>query len=343
MTSDKLEVTELDGALPPATREAALRYADADADAARSLLESAIAADSGARRDWLMLLDLERLQRRWRSYETLVARYRIRFGEEPPTERERLARESDLPEELRMGGTGCVSLGGALDAQAMHAMVAIRTAATRHTVVHLDVARVESVDMVGSRLLASAINDLVDAGNGIVLTGTDHLVRLLHSLGVSQPSQKSAWDLLLLLRRLDQDRTAFERDAAEFALLANVDPPAWEPLLLPQPTASGGRERRTQPRYGNREVLELAGVVVRPDDPQMAAAARFAGEADYVNLNLSRLERISLPAATSLSDIVSAASGAGHTVRLIRPNQLVGALLEILNLGTCAAIVMDKV
>lgn len=92
MTSSHVDVSDLAASLPAATREAALLYASGEASGARHVLEAALGRDSGTRRDWLMLMDLERLQGRWRAYETLVARYRMRFAEDPPTERERKQR-----------------------------------------------------------------------------------------------------------------------------------------------------------------------------------------------------------------------------------------------------------
>jgi hypothetical protein len=39
---------------------------------------------------------------------------------------------------------------------------------------------------------------------------------------------------------------------------------------------------------------------------------------------------------------VAAAAAAGRTVRLIRPNQLVGAVLEILGLGEHAILLLER-
>lgn len=342
MTSQDPEVEEVPDALPAGTTEAALRYAEGQAEAARAALEASLAADSSERRDWLMLLDLERLQGRWHSYEALVARYRMRFGDDAPTERERHLRESVFPEELRAGGSGCVSLGGILSAGAMHAMASIREAAIRHTVIHLDVSRIEGVDAVGCRLLCSALSDLIAAGNGIVLTGGEQLARVLRRWLGRESAQVAAWELLLLARRLMQDRTGFEHDAVEFALATSSVTPGWEPLLMPQPTGRNVDERRREPRYVARELLALDGVIEGADDLQIVAAAEFAGANEYVNLDLSSLERISLPAATALARIISHAASAGRTVRLIRPNQLVAALFELLNVGQNAAILTPK-
>jgi anti-anti-sigma regulatory factor len=342
MTADKLEVTELQGSLSIAMRQAALRYADGDQDGARVALEMALDADITDRRDWLALMDLELLQGRRASHDVLVQRYLSRFGEPPPAERARAALASTLPSELRPGGPGCILLGGALDARVMPAMASIRAAAGGHVVVHIDVSRVEELDNVGCRLLGSALVDLVEAGNGIVLSGTEQLERLLRLLLQTQPEQRAAWDLLLLLLRLAGDQAAFDHEAAACALALGTTAPEWEPLLMPRLEADGAPERRAQPRYVLRDRMDLRGTIERADDVRLAELAAFAADNEYVNIQLARLERLSLPAADELARIVAAAAAAGRTVRLIRPNQLVGAILEILDLGGHAILLLER-
>ena len=111
MSSDPFEVTDLAPGMSDAVRQAALLHARGDTLAARGVLEAAVAAASEVARPWHLLLEIERLNGRWPQYEVLVARYRMRFGEDPPTERDRHERESRLPEVLRPGGAACVKVG----------------------------------------------------------------------------------------------------------------------------------------------------------------------------------------------------------------------------------------
>ena len=330
------------GSLSEPLRSAALAYAVGDAATAAAMLDASLETGPDPRRAWLMLLDLERLRRRWRVYETLAARYRVRFGEEAPAERLRRQREVALPEELRQGGSGCVPLSGPLDGHALGAVADLRTAASRHTVVHLDASRVEGVDVTGCRLLLSALRDLIDAGNGILLTGAEDLGALLRAHCDRYPGQQPAWDLLLLARRLDQDPDAFDRDAAAFALATGTAAPAWEPLFLPQRRLSDVAERRGIPRYDGGDIHVLAGVVEDPADPRLAAVAAFAAGGDFVNLDLSRLERLTPLAAETLVRLVIEAAAAARMVRLLHPNHVVGALLESLGAGGSAALVLPR-
>jgi anti-anti-sigma regulatory factor len=339
MSSDRFEVSELAPGIPVAVREAALLHARGDTLAARGVLEAAVAAASEVARPWHLLLEIERLGGRWTQYEALVARYRMRFGEEPPTERDRRQRESRLPEVLRPGGAACVSLGGVLDASQMAALSSLRAAAERHPVVHLDLSRLASAEAVGCGLLRAVLQELVDGGTGLVLTGGAAFLRRLAPLLSQRPALAAVWELELLSLRLAQDRDGFERAALEYALAANVVAPSWESLPLPQPAQPAADERRGEPRYTKRESLRLTGSITGAEDPQLIAIAEYAAVNRYINLDFSAVDRMDPLAAQTLAGIVEAATQQTRIVRLIRPNQLVAVLIELLNLGRTATIV----
>ena len=233
MSIDPFEVSELAPDLPSAVREAALLHARGEAVAARTVLEAAVAAASDVRPCWHLLLELERLAGRWSQYEALAARYRMRFGDDPPSERERREREARLPSELRSGGSGCVALGGILDASQLPALSALRAAAEHHVVVHLDVSRLTGIDAIGCGLLHAALEDLVANGTG--LSGAERLAPLLAPLLAQRPPLTAVWSLRLLTLRLARDHEGFDRAALDYALASNTQTAPWEPLFLPQP------------------------------------------------------------------------------------------------------------
>jgi anti-anti-sigma regulatory factor len=292
MSIDPFEVSELAPDLPAAVREAALLHARGETVAARAVLEAAVAAASEIRACWHLLLELERLAGRWSQYEALAARYRMRFGDDPPSERERREREARLPSELRAGGSGCVALGGILDASQLPALSALRAAAGSHVVVHLDLSRLTGIDAIGCGLLHAALEDLVTNGTGLVLSGAERLTPLLAPLLGQRPPLTAVWSLRLLTLRLARDHEGFDRAA-------------------------------------------LAGA----EDAQLIALAEYAAVNQYVNIELSAVDRIDPEAVGVLANLVSSAAQAGRTVRLIRPNSLVAVLFRLLNLGRHATIV----
>jgi len=339
MSVSSIEVSEIQGRLHPAAESAAMRYAGGYPEEARRALEQGLVQSPDERRLWLMLLDLHRLDGHWRDYEAVVSAYRRRFSQDPPSERERLEQEARLPEPLRTGGKACWALGGTLDASAVGTLARLREAASHHTVVHLDLSRLSGVETAGCRLLADTLEQLIASGNGIVLTGERLLGRLLRDAVEVDSTRRPFWELLLILLRFAQDRIGFERTALEYALATDQPAPAWEPLILPQPQLNLPGERRNEPRYAMREQFVISGVMAGTDDPQLAALADFAHEHQYVNLDMSQLERLDFVCAAQLANTLAALTREGKVIRLIRPNQIVTALLEHLNLGSHASIV----
>lgn len=339
MSVSSIEVSEIHGRLHPAAESAAMRYAGGYAEDARRALEQGLAQFPEERRLWLMLLDLHRLDGHWRDYEAVVSAYRRQFSQDPPSERERFEQEARLPEPLRSGGKACWALGGTLDASAVGTLARLREAASHHTVVHLDLSRLSGVETAGCRLLADTLEQLIASGNGIVLTGERLLGRLLRDAVEVDSTRRPFWELLLILLRFAQDRIGFERTALEYALATDQPAPAWEPLILPQPQLNLPGERRNEPRYAMREQFVISGVMAGTDDPQLAALADFAHEHQYVNLDMSQLERLDFVCAAQLANTLAALTREGKVIRLIRPNQIVAALLEHLNLGSHASIV----
>jgi ABC-type transporter Mla MlaB component len=339
MSVSSIEVSEIQGRLHPAAESAAMRYAGGYPEEARRALEQGLAQFPEERRLWLMLLDLHRLDGHWRDYEAVVSAYRRQFSQDPPSERERLEQEARLPEPLRSGGKACWALGGTLDASAVGTLARLREAASHHTFVHLDLSRLSGVEAAGCRLLADTLEQLIASGNGIVLTGDRLLDRLLREAVEVDPPRRPFWELLLILLRFAQDRIGFERTALEYALATDLPAPTWEPLILPQPQLNLPGERRNEPRYAMREQFVVSGVMAGADDPQLAALADFAHEHQYINLDMSQLERLDFVCAAQLANTLAALTREARVIRLIRPNQLVAALLEHLNLGSHASIV----
>jgi ABC-type transporter Mla MlaB component len=264
MSVSSIEVSEIQGRLHPAAESAAMRYAGGYAAEARRALEQGLAQFPEERRLWLMLLDLHRVEGHWKDYEAVVADYRRHFGQDPAPERERHEQEARLPEALRTGGKACWALGGLLDASAVGTLARLREAAGHHTVVHLDLSRLSGVDPAGCRLLADTLDQLIAAGNGIVLSGDRLLGRLLREAVETDPTRRPYWELMLTLLRFAQDRHGFDRTALEYALAADVPAPAWEPLIMPQPQWILPGERRNEPRYAPREQFALTGTADRP-------------------------------------------------------------------------------
>lgn len=316
--------------LTPQT-EAALLFAQGRFGQAAFLLEQTI-LDTPAQRDaWELLFTLHRTQFEPERFDALGERFRAQFADAPPQWLDPFVLEA-LPEEMRPGSDAYVELARELADAAPARFDALHARCARHAVVHLDASRINAIDPASAGRLSALLRRLADAGTGLFITGAARLASILRSELVADSSQETYWTLLLDLYQLQEREQEFETAAMEFALHAGVKQPQWRASVLPVLHTHPVHEKRAEPRYGGPEAITLYDTIGEPHDEQLLQLERDAEERRYVNVDLARLARIAPPAAQALVRLVNTLVAAGKTVRLIRPNLLVEALLTTLSL-----------
>jgi ABC-type transporter Mla MlaB component len=315
-------------ALPPHQEAAVLFAAGRDAEA-RALLERLVdTAPTGQDvRLWSQLFALYRTAGDWHAFDALAGRFAQRFARPAPVW---LGAEAPahLPIGLQPGGDAYVPVSGALDARARTRLEDARARALRHAAIHLDLTRVDGVDAEGCAALSGLIRFLAANGNALLLTGTQALLERLRQAVEGDGSLTAHWSLLLDLYQLQGRREDFERAALECALATGAPAPQWEAVVMPLPPRSELREQRDEPRYqAGPEVIALTGA----DDDQLLGIDEFARDRQYVNIALDDVARLAPTPAKALVQLVNALAN-GRVVRLVRPNPLVEALLDTLDL-----------
>jgi ABC-type transporter Mla MlaB component len=330
----------------PLPQEAALLYAHGRAKDAAGALERAIAPGGGYEQDtdtWSMLFDLHRAEADWRAFEQLAARFEATFGLAAPAW---LAEEetAHLPPEMQHGGNAYFDPIGLLDDDAAARLEVMRRRAGNHSALHLDLSKLTDIQAEGCLRLSQTLRHLSANGNGVVITGGDRLMRLLHDAAEGNGSVPGYWFLLLDLHQLRGMQTEFERTALEYALAAGATPPSWQPAIRPVIAPRIVEEKRDEPRYQHGpEDIQLRGIMAGAADPQLHELEAFAAERQYVNINLARVARMDFACATSFSTQVNALAASGKTVRLIRPNALVGGLLASFELAPGVTLVNQRI
>jgi ABC-type transporter Mla MlaB component len=325
----------------PAAQEAAVLYAigrEAEAaDFLRGTLESR-EAESNGRELWQMLFDLLRTRGEWKSFETLAQRFEKRFSVPAPQwlNEDEMAR---LPAEVRPGGPGYFELAGVLDAGRGPEVDRVRKAGRSLASLHLDVSRLAALDAEGCTALLELLRFLPHNGNAVLVTGAEHLAGLLRDAAAGKPWVEAYWLLLLELYRLRGQQREFERTALEYALAVGASPPTWQPVMMPVALTSR-KEQRDEPRYQpGPEAFNLSGEMAGAADQQLAQLRAFGAERQYVNINLAQLRRMDFSCGTAFVNLVNAMAWSSKTVRLIRPNSLVAALLSTLSLDPTVELV----
>jgi ABC-type transporter Mla MlaB component len=312
----------------PLAQAAALLYADGRVSDAEHTLLHALESDADATLAWDMLFDLYRTRGEWRAFDHLARRFVSRFTRpaRPWLDEEALRH---LPAEVRPGGAAYFELGGMLDTAQAPLFDAIRAAASVHTVLHLDLSKLQAAVPDGCGALLATLRGLTRQGNGVLLSGAERVASLLRETASGGGEAAECFALALELYRLRGRKTEFERTALEYALAAGGTPPEWQPALMPVVAPRSPVEKREEPRYqSGPEVICLSGTLAGTADPQLADLRQFAAGRRYVNIDLRELDRMDLSGATAFVETVNEEAAGGKTVRVLRPNSLVRALLS---------------
>lgn len=326
----------------PLAEEAALLYANGRARNAAEALERALAPGGGHGRDlrmWGMLFDLHRAEGDWRAFERLATRFEAQFGRSAPTW---LPEDvvAHLPESMRAGGAAYFEIVGPLDRQAAAKLEAMRDRAGEHGTLHLDLSRAREVEGHGCGILSDTLRFLSSHGTGVLVTGVDQFLRTLRQAAEGNPAVRAYWSLLLDLYQLGNMQADFERAALEYALATGGEPPLWQTQVRAVVAPPPVEEKRDEPRYQSHpEIMSLSGVMRGAADPQLRELDRFAEAREYVNLNLAQLTRMDFACAAGFNARLNNWARGGKTVRLIRPNALLGALLASFSPGPGVVIV----
>jgi ABC-type transporter Mla MlaB component len=319
--------------LPP-QQAAALLYAHGRSAEATDLLQQTLqTGGSPGIEVWAMLFDLYRAEGEWQGFEALTSRFQQAFGRAAPqwTSDEEVA---GLPPELRPGGSAYFELSGVLDARLAPDLAALRGRANQHTTLHLDLSKLTAIEAEGCQQLSRALRQLTASHSGVLLTGTRRLTRLLRDAAEGNGSTSGYWQLLLDIFQLLGLRADFESTALAFALASGATQPQWQTVLMPVVPQQEKEEKRDEPRYqAGPELIQLHGILAGTADPQLARLREIAQDRKYVNINMAGVIRVDFRCASALTTLANELAGTGKTVRLIRPNALIAALLSTFDLS----------
>lgn len=313
----------------PVADEAAILYADGQADDACRLLAGAVAGQAGADRTaWWMLFDLYGVLGNQDAFDSLSIDYASTFETSPPPWNPLLADGGEAP----AGVVPTVALGGVLDSAAGAQIARIAAAAGNAGVLRLDFSRVAGVEPDGCALLHEALRRMAPERE-LILSGAEELlarVRGIVDIG-RRDEGEAPWLLMLELLRLLNREKAFEEASMDYCVTFEVSPPPFTPpgkvASTPRQSAAPATDRYLLPR------------TIEGDAGQLWSDIRaHAGRCPALVLDCSRLARIDYAAAGHLLALLQQLAAPQRRIELRELNHLVAALLRLLGHGGTARL-----
>ena len=343
-----IEITA--SALPADLEEAAILFANGQAQAAITTLRSAIARgalETSVHQGWVMLFDVLQASGAKLDYEAVAIEYASRFEKSPPAWIDPAEERAPV---RRAALSAPVVFPARLDAAIERQIDQARRAAAGKRPIVLDLSAAGSVDAEGAAHVLAIIESLERAGRELVVLGAQRLYDVARGAieaGRRDPHD-ACWKLALLGLRLLGEKQAFDDLAIDFCVTYEVSPPSWEPpgatvrTSLPENVAAEPEAPRSSAAVeGN--ALALRGEVTGRMPAELAALRAHAAGCQDVVIDCRGLRRIDFAAAGELLNEVVGLCSAGKTVLFVEPSMVVEALLMVMGIHELADIRRRKI
>ncbi len=308
--------------------EAAIMYANGQAELVEQMLRAAIAADDlggVAVNAWLMLFDLYQVGGKQQEFERLSIEYANKFETSPPDWLGGAQRDAQPAATT----TPAVSFSGKLDAGSAKYIERIRKLAESHRALRLEFPRIGAVDAAGCGLLLDVLKKLQKSGHDLILVGAPELaekIRAILEVGRRDDTEDS-WLLLLELLRLLNREKEFEEISIDYCVTFEVSPPAF---VAPQNKVTTDAESAAG-------MLASEGFMMPPliegrIDNLIVAIAAYSDEHQPAIIDCSQLARVDFNAAGRLLTGLAPFCGSGKLIEFHHVNHLVAELLNVIGL-----------
>ncbi len=353
--------------------ETAILFANGQSDSAERGLHGALTSDSlgaATERGWRMLLELQNQRGSHAVFAETAARFTRQHRISAPAWFDYAAAGRPLataPDTAAAqppaDGQGVnpaaraaaeaipiVVLPPTIDAGIVKPLEELKSLATSHPRLLLDVGATRSVNMVGAELLLRVFNAFRRAPHELQFAGIDALQTALRRAiepGRRDPSD-AAWMLLMEVQRLQNRQADFEETGIQYCITYEVSPPSWEPpppnIRLCQRPPSPLRPAAPPPTspmtIAPDGALEWRGEILAEDDPQINRLILAARDRKPVTVDCSGLRRMAFSPASALLGHLCKLQQGGVAVEFRNVNALVAALWQLLGIPSVAQVGM---
>ncbi len=327
-------VAEANPGLCAVLENAALLYANGQAQPAREVLEQGVIDDHDAKVSplaWLALFDLLQRADDRVAFDQLALQYVVAFERSAPAWEEGGSR---LRPGARPVAGGYVGFTGKLTASHAPQIANVLAASHRQPQVRMDLGSLTGADDAGAKLLADALAQLRKRKYPLVLQHPEKIRKALdQAVKQGKGAGEGYWILLLELLQWQNDHRAFEDRAIEFAIAFEVSPPSWEPPLAVTTAAAATDTPTAAAAQDNAETLVWCGTMTGSSDAQLAKFALFREGRHVVPIDMAAVDRVDFVCAGAMFNAISRAESQRKSVQIVGATPIVRALLLLIGIS----------
>lgn len=342
--ADKIQVQEVAVDEVAVIEEAAVLFANASDEAARSVLEESLDGAGAKSSDvvWRMLFDLYRLMGDQARFDARGVAYAQLFEKSPPVFDEGEATQPPASASSTES-TPSVNLSGNLSGTARSQFEQLARIGAKTGKLRLDLSRLRGIDESGCTLLNETLATLKRSRVTVRILGAQHAFGLLEPrMKVGKAEGRDFWLLALTLMLYLDDQARFEDAAVNFAVTFEESPPSWEAVGVATVTdlTSSIVTPKVEVEAPPGFVLEGALGGAQPEVLRKLAA--YASQRDVVHINARGLKRLEFVTAGALFNQLAQLQSQGRLSIIHEPNEMVAALLRVMGVDQVAQIEYKK-
>ncbi len=328
------EVAQANPGLCAVLEDAALRFANGQAQQARELLEQGVQTDHDTKLSplaWLALFDLLQRAGDRAAFDQVALQYVVQLERSAPpwvaTEKPQIG--------PRATSGGYIGLTGKMTAATSTQLEGLKRAMAKQlTEVRLDVMSVTGFDDDGARVLAQALADARRRKFALLLLRAEKLKPMLEAaIKKGREGGEGAWLLSLELLQWADAHAAFEDRALEYAVAFELSPPSWEPPVLPQMADPAAADETADTGVSDVEMLAWSGVMAGSAVPQLGRLDEFAQGRVVVPVDMTRVERVDFVCAGAILNAINRIETQRKSVQILGVTPIIRALLLLIGIS----------
>lgn len=330
-----IEIHEESDPFAEIAEHVAILYANGQADAARTTLESTILGNNepGAVKLWAMLFDLLRIKGERAAFDTLGLEFAGVCELSPPS----WELEPTAIKVASRSVAGSVGLQGVM-AGDDPIFATLATALAEGQVKSLDFSRLAGLDTEASAKLANLLHQARRRGLGWELAGEEGLAsRLANRTIAGQAQEEPLWLLLLELYQYLGWEAQFEEKAVDYAVTFEVSPPSWETLKPANRKPGKPVVVAEVPEAAVETLCALEGEILQGNLKDLTQCLK---QGEECRLDFTRVTRLDFVSAGALANLLKTA-GTGPVV-IYHPNRLVAELMRVMGIDQVARVEISK-
>lgn len=352
LSGGRIDVLDSSDVISMAMEQAAISYANDQADDAVSILAEDVKSIEGhhALDTWLMLFDLYQMSGKRTQFDELALQFVVEFERSAPVWQNMDAQKDakPAPTPAKAGGPS-VLFPSRMDASNVNTPLdQIEKLAVGNVPVRLEFSRITDIDAAAADQMVKRWAKFKKAKCKLVPAGGPQLADILRGrieVMRRQDAEIPYWLLLLEIFQMLGLQEDFENTAVDFAVTFEVSPPSWDVAAKAKTAADVAQEEarlKAEMTLPSLDAYVFKGPIVNYSESGFQNLIDYANAHQTVYIDMAAVPRVDFVSCGMFFNALVQITAQSKQVVIMGANELIVALFRLMGLAEIAKIVRKK-